>query len=148
MADRVFTREGTGIIKDKPAKSPTAAFILYYHITFRTKWSRKAFGAEADAERMVDVLKGICQDKGYGLFGVAVMPEHVHVVVSLTPTVAPATAVKNLKGISARLFNKEEGKSGSLWSDGYSVEAVGTKNVWQVLSYVAKQEEHHGLVPG
>jgi putative transposase len=148
MANRVYIREGKNAIPAKPVKSPTAAYVLYYHITFRTKWSRETFAGDETAERLASILMDICSEKGFDLFGVAVMPDHVHVVVSLPPTVAPATAVKYLKGISSRLYHKGTGEAGSLWSDGYSATAVGTKNIWQTLSYLASQDVHHGLIPG
>lgn len=148
MPNRIFIREVKAADIDKAAKSPTAAYILYYHITFRTKWSRPTFAAADAAERMAGILMAICEDKGFQLFGAAVMADYIHIVVSLAPNVAPATAVRYLKGSSARLFHKDSDEKGSLWSDGYSVEAVGTKNVRQALSYVANQEAHHGLLPG
>ncbi len=141
-------REGKPAVRGKAAKSPTAAYILYYHITFRTKWSKSEFAEDTRAGLMAEILINICTDQGYDLFGLAVMPDHVHLILSLTPSVAPVTAVKYLKGVSSRAFHKEAGETGSLWSDGYSVTAVGTKNVWQTLSYVASQDTHHGLIPG
>jgi putative transposase len=148
MEHRVLIREGKPLVPTSPRRSATAAFILYYHITFRTKWSKRVFERDDDAASLVDILIGICRGKGYALMGIAVMPDHVHAVVSLKPDIAPAAAVRFLKGVSAREYNRARGASGSIWSDGYSVEAVGKKNIWQVLSYVARQDTHHGVLPG
>jgi putative transposase len=148
MKYRVLIREGKPVVPPTPSRSATAAFVLYYHITFRTKWNKKVFERDGDAASMLDTLLGVCREKGYGLMGLAVMPDHVHAVVSLKPDVAPAEAVRYLKGVSAREFNRVRGASGSIWSDGYSVEAVGRKNIWQIMSYVARQDTHHGVVPG
>ncbi len=148
MENRVLIREGTPLVPTSPPRSATAAFVLYYHLTFRTKWSKAVFESDAAAASMVNILIAICREKGYGLMALAVMPNHVHAVVNLKPDVAPAAAVRFLKGVSAREFNRARGKGGSIWSDGYSVEAVGRKNIWQIMSYVARQDSHHGVFPG
>ena len=148
MNHRVLIREDKPLISAAPSRSATAAFVLYYHITFRAKWSERRFEAADDAASMADILVDVCRERGYTLMALAVMPDHVHVVVSLKPDVAPAAAVRFLKGVSARVYNRARGASGSIWSDGYSVEAVGKKNVWQVLSYVARQDAHHGVIAG
>jgi len=140
-------RDAIPAFKAKP-RSATAAYELNYHFVFRTKWSHRAFQEESRAAEMVNILKSIGNEKGYMVLGIAVMPEHVHIVLSLTPDIAPSTATRYLKGVSARTFHKTFGGSGSLWSNGYSVEAVGKKNVYQVLAYLARQDEHHGTIPG
>jgi putative transposase len=128
------------------SRSATAAYELNYHFVFRTKWSHRAFQEESRASETVNILKSICHEKGYMVLGMAVMPEHVHIVLSLLPDIAPSTATRYLKGISARNFHKMFEGSGSLWSNGYSVEAVGKKNVYQVLAYLARQDEHHKII--
>jgi putative transposase len=83
------------------------------------------------------------------LFGAAVMPEHLHIVISLKPTDAPYKPMQYIKGRLSRELRAEFGDlpGDSLWADGYYVEAVGKKNVWQVLHYIARQDEHHGDPP-
>jgi REP element-mobilizing transposase RayT len=77
------------------------------------------------------------------------MPEHLHIVISLKPTDAPYKPMQYIKGRLSRELRAEFGDlpGDSLWADGYYVEAVGKKNVWQVLHYIARQDEHHGDPP-
>jgi putative transposase len=148
MGYRVFIPDGTKALIKKGQRSATAAYVLNYHFVFRTKWNKKEFKDDTRAGMMVETLTAICEDKGYLLLGIAVPPEHVHIIVSVLPDVAPAVAARYLKGVSARKFNKAYGRSGPLWSDGYAVEAAGKKNVYQLLTYLARQDIHHGMLPG
>ena len=148
MPDRILIRKPDDALGGITAKTGTAAYVLYYHFVFRPKWNRPAFTEDAPAAAMVDAITRTCEEHDYLVFGVSVLPDHVHAVLSLPPDVAPATAARYVKGASARRFNAACGLAGSLWSDGYAVEAVGKKIVYQVLSYLANQDEHHGVNPG
>jgi len=142
---RVYLRDGAAA--EIGGRTPrTAAYLLYYHYVFRVKYNAPAITA-AMAERLVDILERVCAERGYVLFAAAVMPDHVHLVLSLKPATAPAEAMRYIKGRLAHDLHKDMGGGGSLWADGYYVEAVGTKNVFQVLHYVVRQEEHHGDGP-
>ena len=48
------------------------------------------------------IFSQIAGDKGFDLLTCEVMPDHVHLFVSLPPTTSVANAVKIFKGISAR----------------------------------------------
>ena len=139
---RIFTRDGAAT-EIRRRTSRTAAYVLYYHYVFRAKYNAPAITA-ARAAVVMDVLARVCEERGYVLFAAAVMPDHVHLVLSLKPVTAPADAMRYIKGRLSHDVHKETGGvGGSLWADGYYVEAVGKKNVLQVLHYVARQEEHH-----
>jgi putative transposase len=50
------------------------------------------------------------------------MPDHIHIFLSVKPTVAPTDVVRTLKSISAiMIFKKFYTRCGSLWSKGYFV---------------------------
>ena len=140
---RIYMPDGiTETIRDKSPQ--TASYLLYYHYIFRTKWSKDSLSPEM-ADAFIDTLLEVCEERGYVLFGVAMMPDHVHLILSLKPTDSPYEPMQYIKGrISRELrmqFTELEGDS--LWGDGYYVEAVGKKNIWQVLHYVSRQDEHH-----
>jgi len=127
-------------------KSTTAAFILNYHVVFRTKRNRRALEGEIAGEGLRLILD-VAEKRGYKILAAALMPDHVHLVVALTPSDRVSDAVRYFKGTTARLlrekFPRLHDVGSSLWSEGYYVESVGLKSVKQVLSYVSRQEEHH-----
>jgi putative transposase len=127
-------------------KSTTAAYILNYHIVFRTKRNRPVLEGEVGREGLKIILD-VAERRGYKILAGAFMPDHVHLVIALTPSDRVSDAVRYFKGNTARVlrekFPRLREAAPSLWSEGYYVESVGLKNVKQVLSYVSRQEEHH-----
>jgi putative transposase len=134
-----------GVSADVRDTSPrTASYILYYHYVFRTKYNRPVL-TEPVAEELLVVLAAVCEERGYLLYAVAAMPDHVHVVLSLKPTTPPAEPMQYVKGRLSRELRRTfpELAGPALWASGYYVEAVGKKNIHQVLQYVSRQDEHH-----
>jgi len=127
-------------------KSTTAAFILNYHIVFRTKRNRPVLEDEVGRKGLRLILD-VAERRGHKILAAAFMPDHVHLVIALTPSDRVSDAVRYFKGNTARFlrekFSRLREAAPSLWSEGYYVESVGLKNVKQVLSYVSRQEEHH-----
>lgn len=128
-------------------KSTTAAFLLNYHVVFRTKRNHRVLEGDVAREGLKIILD-VAERHDYKILAGAFMPDHVHLVVALTPSDRVSDAVRYFKGTTARLlrekFPRLREAAPNLWSEGYYVESLGLKNVKQVLSYVSRQEEHHG----
>ncbi len=131
----------------KEQKSATAAFLLNYHIVFRTKRNRRVLEDDVAREGLRLILD-VAERRGYKILAAALITDHVHLVVALTPSDRVSDAIRYFKGTTARLlrekFPRLREAAPSLWSEGYYVESLGLKNVKQVLSYVSRQDEHHG----
>ena len=128
-------------------KSTTSAYILNYHIVFRTKRNRKLF-TDGKSRAVLDVIMETAERKGFVILAAGVLPEHVHLVVSLRPPDRISDVLHALKGVTSKRirdrFPELKSEGASLWSDGYYVESVGLKNVKQVISYIHRQDKHHG----
>ncbi len=142
----VYVAEDIGALVQEQ-KSTTAAFLLNYHVVFRTKRNRPVLEGEVGREGLRLILD-VAERRGYKILAAALMPDHVHLVIALTPSDRVSDAVRYFKGTTARFlrdkFQSLRDVDSSLWSEGYYVESLGLKNVKQVLSYVSRQEEHHG----
>ena len=57
--------------------------------------------------RLKEILQGIALRYGWEIDTMEVMPDHVHLFVSFSPTVSIAQAVQIFKGVSARQLNQE-----------------------------------------
>jgi REP-associated tyrosine transposase len=85
---------------------------------------------------------------------VGMMPDHVHVVVSIPPSVLVAEVVKRLKGSSSHAVNHEDGVPPELpfaWPGEYGALSFGERALPGVVAYVGNQREHHAtgkLWPG
>ena len=85
------------------------------------------------------------------LNGVALLingvPDHVHMLVSLPPTLAMADAMRLVKANSSKWVHETYPDQGAFsWQTGYGAFSVSRSNRVAVEAYIAKQEEHHRAV--
>jgi putative transposase len=116
---------------------------LLTHIIFSTKDRAPYIDAELKPEihaylgGMVREIKG----KAYIINGTA---DHVHLLVSLPPTIALSEAMKIIKANSSRwVGDKWRSRRDFGWQTGYGAFSVSKSNVPGVIKYIQNQEEHH-----
>ena len=70
--------------------------------------------------------------------------DHVHLVVSVPPTMQPSEWIGQLKGASSHFINHRIANRGVLaWQTGYGVVSFGSKDLPWVTAYVRNQRKHH-----
>lgn len=127
-----------------------AKFQSIYHLTFRTKYRVRLFGPIL-TEKLIELYQNINSENYFGIkvLGISVQPEHVHIIVSIPPSISVAKAVKKLKGNPSYYLSKEfpwikkktNGKN--LWSPSYFIRSIGDIGLDTVIGYVEKQKRHH-----
>jgi putative transposase len=70
---------------------------------------------------------------------------HVHVAISVPPTVLVSELISRIKGSSAHEANHQFGATEKIleWQRGYGVVSFGTRNLPWVKAYIDNQREHH-----
>jgi putative transposase len=68
---------------------------------------------------------------------------HVHLCVSIAPTILISDFIGKLKGSSSHEVNQKLGYKALEWQSGYGVVSFGTKDLPWVCSYVRDQKERH-----
>ena len=97
------------------------------------------------AARLTELLHQACQVRGWGLHELSVQPDHVHLLVQVTPTDCVSDVLACLKGGTSRVIRQEfpnlaESLWGaSLWGDGYFAETVGQAEEAVVRAYIRDQ---------
>ncbi len=118
---------------------------LHYHIVFSTK-NRLPFIRPEWRSQLHEYLGGTVR----GLDGVAEtvggVEDHVHLLISLKTTSAPAELVRELKKASS-VWAAENHERSFAWQEGYSIFTVSWTHCAAVRSYIAGQEEHHRRTP-
>ena len=77
---------------------------------------------------------------------IGVMPDHVHVAVSVPPKIAVAEAVRRLKGASANAVNSRTGEPRGetfRWQADYGALSFGDSALASVVEYVEHQRGRH-----
>jgi putative transposase len=70
--------------------------------------------------------------------------DHIHLAVSIPPTLKIDEWVGKLKGGSSFFINNKVANRKVLeWQNGYGIVSFGTKDLKWVVSYIENQKEHH-----
>ena len=71
--------------------------------------------------------------------------DHIHLVVSIPPTISIADFVKHIKGSSAHHINCGPRRFGLMfrWQRGYGVFSLGAKQLPAAVAYARNQKVHH-----
>jgi len=70
---------------------------------------------------------------------------HVHLAISIEPTVTISELVGALKGFASHEVNRRLGMASKVleWQTGYGVVSFGAKDLPWVVAYIQNQREHH-----
>jgi REP element-mobilizing transposase RayT len=72
------------------------------------------------------------------------MPDHVHVLVSISPTQAPSDLIFHIKRSSSLWINEQKLVMGKFsWQEGFGAFSYGKSQISNIAKYIETQEEHH-----
>ena len=84
------------------------------------------------------------QAKGLILHEIGGTDTHIHIAVTIPPTLLITDWIGKLKGASSHYVNHELINRKVLdWQTGYGVVSFGTKDLEWVVNYIRNQKEHH-----
>ena len=127
-------------------KTRHAVFDVHLHLVFVTKYRAKVFTDEllVECER---VMTKVCGDFQVVLEEFKGESDHVHLLVSVPPTVQVSRLVNSLKGVSSRRLREADpdhvGKflwDGRFWSRSYYVGSSGGAALESLKRYVKDQD--------
>jgi putative transposase len=119
-----------------------------YHIVWRPVYRRDVL-KEPVKTTLEGLLHTIAHQKGMDVLAVDVQPDHVHLFVSIPPSLSVSNAVKLLKGISARQLRltfpdlRKRTRSDRLWAPSYYFGTAGHVSADTIRTYIEAQEQHH-----
>ena len=71
------------------------------------------------------------------------MPDHIHIIVSIRPSLSISDYVKYIKGSSSRIINLNYQNQAFAWQREYGVFSLGGKQLQGAIAYVQNQKIHH-----
>jgi putative transposase len=123
--------------------------VNFWHIEFATKYRYKMFGKFMQKNLVAACIRNVAHNHAIKIHVLTIMPEHVHMLVTLPHGMTDSKALMLLKGGSAYLFFKHHEKSrlrlprGHLWSAGGCAVTVGYNEFSTTHHYISNQESHH-----
>jgi len=122
---------------------PQSLHCKYGHMIFSTKDRAPLITADLEP-RLFEYLGGIVRGAKATLIEINGMPDHVHLLIRESKSIADQEFIGHLKGDSSRWVNETFRSAQRFsWQGGYGWFSVGPKDVETAAGYIRKQKEHH-----
>ena len=114
-----------------------------YHVVFAPKYRRKVFYEDKRLE-IGQILRKLCEWKKVNIIEAEVCPDHIHMLLEISPKVAVSSFMGFLKGKSSLLIYEKWGnlkykyRKREFWCKGYYVDTVG-KDKAKIAQYIKNQ---------
>ena len=120
-------------------------WLCKYHIIFTPKYRRKIIYNKY-RESIRDIIKSLCSYKGIEILEGHLMPDHVHLLLSIPPKYSVSSVMGYLKGKSSLMIFERHANlkyqfgNRHFWSIGYYVSTVWL-NEATIRKYIQDQEK-------
>ena len=120
-------------------------WVCKYHIVFTPKYRRKIIYNELRKD-IQQIIKDLCKWKGVEIIEGHMMPDHVHLLLSIPPKYSVSSFMGYLKGKSAMMIFERYANlkykfgNRNFWATGYYVSTVGI-NTATVQKYIREQDK-------
>ena len=116
---------------------------MHVQLVFAVK-NRDAVLTRDIRKRVFEYLSGITTKLKHKSIIVNGMPDHVHVLFGLNPSVSISDTVHDLKRSTSLLINNEKLFKGKFaWQEGYGAFSYSRSQLDNIYNYIKTQEEHH-----
>lgn len=129
-------------------KSSHAQYDVQIHLVWTTKYRYRVL-VNKIAERAREIIRRECSSMGVEIIKGSVGKEHIHLLISIPPSLSISRIVQQLKGKSAKILlgeYKELRKrywGRNLWSKGYFCRSVGYITQEVVKEYIENQQDEY-----
>jgi putative transposase len=115
------------------------------HLVWHTKNSLPLLTPEVEPLAQRFLKARIIETPGAFVHEIGGIETHVHIAVTVPPTLLISEFIGKLKGGSSHDVNQAMGRRQKMleWQTGYGVVSFGTRDLPWVIEYVRNQREHH-----
>jgi REP element-mobilizing transposase RayT len=113
------------------------------HIVFHTKDSAPLLRGEIETLAHRELRHKIVDWPGAFVHEINGTETHVHLAVSIAPTITISEFIGQLKGAASHEVNRRLGNKALEWQAGYGIVSFGTRDLPWVSDYIRNQKEHH-----
>ena len=128
---------------NKYRKTKTTVFCCRYHVIFCPKYRRKVL-TDPIAKRFKEVVLSLQEPNNFYVIEMEVMPDHVHLLLDVDPTVGIDIVVSRIKGKTSNILNKEfpelKRRLPTLWTRSKFIATVGSVSLDVVKQYIEDQK--------
>jgi REP-associated tyrosine transposase len=114
------------------------------HFVWHVKASLPIIRVEIEPRLYRYIRSYALQSAGLIFYEIGGTETHVHIAVTIPPTLLISEWIGKIKGASSHYVNHELVNRKLLdWQTGYGVVSFGTKDLEWVVNYIRNQKEHH-----
>jgi putative transposase len=118
-----------------------------FFVTTKMQGGRALFQSERNASLLIDVMRALVAERKIDLHDFVVMPDHVHLLMTIRAEMAVEKAMQLLKGRFSYRLKKEFGYLGEVWQRGFSEARVDSiQDFERCRVYIADNPVRAGLV--
>lgn len=116
---------------------------LYIHYVFAVQ-NRLSIIQSNWQKDLYKYMNGIIEQQGHKPFAINGMPDHVHVLVSMSPKQSPSNLMFHIKRSSSLWINEHKFVVGKFsWQEGFGAFSYGKSQVPDITRYIDEQQNHH-----
>lgn len=116
---------------------------IYVQIVFAVQ-GRQNLILDAYKEEIQKYITGIVRNQKQKLIVINGMPDHLHILIGLTPNMALSDLVRDIESDSSAFINGKKWFRGKFnWQEGFGAFSYGRSQLSQVVKYIRDQEKHH-----
>jgi putative transposase len=118
-----------------------------FFVTTKTSMGRALLQSECNAMLFIEVLRSYVAAKKFKVHDFVVMPDHVHLLLTVGGEMSIEKAVQFIKGGFSYRLKKELGYCGEVWLKGFSEVRVNDRESFaKHREYIAQNPVKRGLV--
>lgn len=116
---------------------------LYIQIVFAVSGRQNLIHPQR-REELHKYITGVITKRGQKLLAVFCMPDHVHILVAILPSISISELVRDIKAGTSNFINKQGWVRGHFnWQEGFGAFSYSRSQVDSVCRYVLNQELRH-----
>ena len=128
----------------RESKMAHTYFQLLYHLVWSTKDRKSLISDNQFEDRLHNYIGGSFKAKDCLPLQIGGMPDHLHALVTIPPTLQIAEVIRNIKVSSSKWAHQIYPEfSGFGWQEGYGAFSISASNREAVVNYIKNQKEHH-----
>ncbi|MCP4212866.1 MAG: IS200/IS605 family transposase [Halieaceae bacterium] len=118
---------------------------LYVHLVWAT-WDRLPLIMPEMERALYRSIGDVAHSLSCRMLAINGMPDHVHVLLRIPPTLSISKLVQQLKGVSSHFANNRlQLDYGFKWMGFYGAFSVSRWDVSKIMGYINNQKNHHGM---
>ena len=116
---------------------------IYIQIVFAVK-GRQNLITKENREELHKFITGIVTNREQKLLAIFAMPDHVHILVGMKPSISISDLVRDIKAGSSKFINDSKWINGKFnWQEGFGAFSYSKSSINNVVKYILNQEERH-----